>query len=570
MVDMNATKHSSHSSKPLPSPPDDRYPWTPGFLARLPIFGISALGGALCCAIASSWIIYKSNDDLVDSWPLQPQVWLAVTSALSDIFLKFAFAEGIIVCWWKRASRGSTVKDLHQTWDFGHSVWASLLAGRKFNIVALACIIVTLVPLNGPLTQNASTVTLRDRRTTTSIRLHAATEFPEGYEGFQGSATPQPPMLLPVNISTVMQGYTNRNKMSMPKTDCVGECTSSMRGIGIVPQCTTFEIPYQLQPVRGPNGRFNFSESANDTNIFVSNVDVEPVEGNDTVVTFKALFAYKDQPECSGSLKALGCLMELAVMEYPVLLTNDSIVLHPNSTIDGDKRVADMPRPNTGVIGGIAVAFANRFQSTATLVPVGSASSHVLDVNGPLAADFVSSVTGRYGCSMTFKDPSAVVLAGMREILFRISIHASLDLEERGNSSFVQTVPASQVAVVNVYRSHYLFLGLALALNLVGLVLIVPTYWGWWAFGRKITLSPIEIARAFRAPGLASADGNAPVKKLLREIGDRPVRYGELNAVAEGAAAREAAAMDQDLSFSTLQMAEPEHVSSPRVGEVYH
>jgi hypothetical protein len=63
--------------------------------------------------------------------------------------------------------------------------------------------------------------------------------------------------------------------------------------------------------------------------------------------------------------------------------------------------------------------------------------------------------------------------------------------------------------------------------------------WGFWELGRKVTLGPMEIASAFQAPalqapGVTAAGGE--VSTLLKEVGARQVRYGEVGgqlAVAE-------------------------------------
>ena len=41
-----------------------------------------------------------------------------------------------------------------------------------------------------------------------------------------------------------------------------------------------------------------------------------------------------------------------------------------------------------------------------------------------------------------------------------------------------------------------------------------------------MTLSPLETAKAFNAPILASEDSNAEINELVQRAGERPVKYG--------------------------------------------
>jgi hypothetical protein len=54
-------------------------------------------------------------------------------------------------------------------------------------------------------------------------------------------------------------------------------------------------------------------------------------------------------------------------------------------------------------------------------------------------------------------------------------------------------------------------------------------YWGWWRLGRHVSLSPIEIAKAFDAPLLQDVNTNARAKDLLHDVGDLRIRYGAVS-----------------------------------------
>jgi hypothetical protein len=46
------------------------------------------------------------------------------------------------------------------------------------------------------------------------------------------------------------------------------------------------------------------------------------------------------------------------------------------------------------------------------------------------------------------------------------------------------------------------------------------------ALGREVSLSPVEVAKAFAAPALQEASSNAEVEQLVKEIRGQRVRYG--------------------------------------------
>ncbi|KAF2659865.1 hypothetical protein K491DRAFT_566791, partial [Lophiostoma macrostomum CBS 122681] len=76
---------------------------------------------------------------------------------------------------------------------------------------------------------------------------------------------------------------------------------------------------------------------------------------------------------------------------------------------------------------------------------------------------------------------------------------------------------------------------------------------------RKGSLSPIEIAKAFDAPGLSDMDdSNADVKKLLEHIGHKQMTYGAVWP-ADGS---------EKSTVPTLKFADMEHCQRPRKGQV--
>jgi hypothetical protein len=77
-----------------------------------------------------------------------------------------------------------------------------------------------------------------------------------------------------------------------------------------------------------------------------------------------------------------------------------------------------------------------------------------------------------------------------------------------------------------VYEVQPQWLAGAFALIVIACLSILPTYWGWWHLGRPVSMSFLEIAKAFDAPLMHRANPNGTFEDHLRSVGDTCVRYG--------------------------------------------
>lgn len=91
----------------------------------------------------------------------------------------------------------------------------------------------------------------------------------------------------------------------------------------------------------------------------------------------------------------------------------------------------------------------------------------------------------------------------LNQIMFRIGVHAA----HVYNSSYLASLmdPGLEVDTTimgnitgsqKVFHTKYLYFVGAALVELVCIASILPTYWGWWKFGRTVSFSPIEIAKA--------------------------------------------------------------------------
>jgi hypothetical protein len=121
---------------------------------------------------------------------------------------------------------------------------------------------------------------------------------------------------------------------------------------------------------------------------------------------------------------------------------------------------------------------------------------------------------------MSWEDPTQDILAGIRDIIFRSAIAGT-------NASIQQAAHATETLTQAVYMSHYAYLAAALAVTFIAVCVLITLFFGWDKLGRNISLSPIEIAKAFNASLLDGSDSNGDVKALLRQVGRREVQYRE-------------------------------------------
>ncbi|KAI4624563.1 hypothetical protein J4E83_004238 [Alternaria metachromatica] len=163
---------------------------------------------------------------------------------------------------------------------------------------------------------------------------------------------------------------------------------------------------------------------------------------------------------------------------------------------------------------------------------------------GTTVLGYLADFVGKNGsielfCNMSLPDPTPNVLKSLREIAFRMALYIphsrgmlfKTDIErsslqqwpksEREEGIFQQTIEVEQTATEIVFKSQYQFLAIAIGITLVATACVFTVLAGWWHLGREVSLSPIEIAKAFNAPLLAESHPNAEVRRLLKECGEQ-------------------------------------------------
>jgi hypothetical protein len=82
------------------------------------------------------------------------------------------------------------------------------------------------------------------------------------------------------------------------------------------------------------------------------------------------------------------------------------------------------------------------------------------------------------------------ILTSMHNFMFCATLHAS-------NGTVVQTFTTRHTFPVLLFHSNHHYLTAAFTITLLALLIMFFLFWGWWEFGQCVTLSPVEIAKAF-------------------------------------------------------------------------
>jgi hypothetical protein len=300
---------------------EGRRGWQPGF-QRLPLVGTFASLLSIAGIVLSIAILLSSNGKSIDSCKFQPTVYLSVASTLTNISLHTALVQGISIAWWNKSMKDrTTVADLHRVWSFGHSFWASITAGRYFNAVALACILVALTPLNGPLLQRASHVGTQNRTSYPIMDIGISPQLSHKWPTGIVTGRAEKVQALTNNFSPIVQDFNNQKAINFPST-CNSTCTTKVRGSGFRAVCSEYSVPYNIT-----------YEAGVDYLIFSSEVSFDVYEGDPAICSASVFL--KPSAGCLGYNTVRTCVLSVGLVEYPVVIdgVTNTIALQPQTTI---------------------------------------------------------------------------------------------------------------------------------------------------------------------------------------------------------------------------------------------
>lgn len=519
-------------------------PWVTSSLRRLPWTGLGALLGALCTTIVSICILTESDGQPTNAWKVQPTVYLAIASTATNILSLYALHEAIRIAWWRRATqRNTTITDLHRWWSYGDSLLAGLKSGKHVNLIAVASLLVAIGPVNGPLLQRASYQGTAKTSKSTALDLCVAQKLPDGYTGVITGRSHQPSFLTG-NFSSVVLAENNQVPISVPSTSCLGKCFATVPGAGFSLNCADGETSIDLSNDHDFNQKTLFS-----TTFDWDEAMADPGQINLTLT-------FRDTPTCKGKLKTRNCTMSSSNVEYPVELDGPSghLQLAPGTNMTDDTVHSRLDSSIAGLggttYGGLAKYLQDAYSSEMSASWNGAVGLAFAS-EGTTASRYANtSAADTHNCAQPiFADPTDDLIQAVRSLMFRTAVSACQPPD-------IQHVISQDTGSHPVYKTNYTYLWLGCLVTALGWLATVPIFNKWWHVGRHVTMSPIEIARAFQAPMLQSSDPNARVGDLLKEVGMRSVRYG-------------AVAKSGPHGSEDLGMHDPDDVLVPRAGQTF-
>ena len=217
-----------------------KHTWMPGIYQRLPWTSTAALLTVLICAGACIAVLKLSYLQEVERWPIRPSIWLAIISAVANANLRFVHSEGLNIAFWHQASIAGSLRDLHHYWIYGTSLQAAITSFRRFNLVALASVIVAAVVIDGPLLQRSSSIRLLERSERVSVNMTVATEVPFGYTGMYFTSEKWLKQSIPTSwfLQTLL-AYNQRERIPASSVlGCPGTCIGEIEAAGLFKNCT--------------------------------------------------------------------------------------------------------------------------------------------------------------------------------------------------------------------------------------------------------------------------------------------------------------------------------------------
>ena len=497
---------------------DTQHRWEPG-LSKLPWRGLTALVLAVAGVVVAFIVLAVSNGDEVRHWKFQPTVYIAIASTVTNIAVTYALFEGVTVAFWAKAMKdGTTVANLHHIWDFGTSFISALLCGRHINLIAIASLLVAISPVNGPLYQRATTIGNVGIDRTQQLSANIAKLIPEGYTGVHtGRGTTV--NMLTSNFSTIARNFYNRAPIHF-ESACIDSCKARIYGAGFRVNCSSYHAPFDANPQDEGNGSYYFPAPAIFGTYFLYDAPSQPISASLGI-------QYKSDIGCAGHLVVRNCSLTVGTMGYDVVIDGrtSTISLAPESTIWDD--VAIGPSDNLtatttqglSTYGGLYLSLANRLTNQLQLHFGGGIGYEYFGTQSEVSISYARNIGADANCNVTFIDPTADYLQDIRSLMFRTAIGSANDTDR-------QEISATATGSHTIYQTNYIFVGLATFASILPIMVVLFTFRGVLDLGREVSLSPMEIARAFGAPILRGSNSNAPAKSLLKQVGYRPVKYG--------------------------------------------
>lgn len=406
-------------------------------------------------------------------------------------------------------------------------------------MLAVTCILSTLVAADGPLLQRASRV-VAATIPNTPVTLHAmlSPEIPNGFSGTSnpasllgtiGNGTYYDQSMSP-EFANQIRDYSTSGQIASPVKGCPGICTATLQAPALaLSSCQSSTVPYDYRRVFNAskpgitlaNGQLNNSALSIPEDMVISNLfyeDQNYIGVSAFLVTFElwhdagheyvvlTVGRAQSNDTCATTYNSTTCNLRSAVAEYDVVIKSGNlsfatpanqarILSLANNT---DNKLSPASRTVLSTLTGITEWLS--LQYAITEYRVGDFSE-----NQNCAIDdnvFSFQHESGDGSCVNYTDPFDTIMQGANELMFQTGIwaaqalnasqlHSRLDDSLSSNQTFQGAVQGTH----NIFKTDSWFFVAAAVLQLACIVQTIPSYWGWWRLGREISFSPLEIAK---------------------------------------------------------------------------
>ena len=370
--------------------------------------------------------------------------------------------------------------------------------------------------------------------------------------------------------------------------NCNGVCYTYIDAIGFEIDCqqSSNHTNYASGAIAAydeADGKGNDSEWSN-LPIFNSSFAMSYADdaSNYSLITLDLLYFDSDNPydpsseSCPGTITNVQCSLRPALVRYPMTIVNYTNVHITNGVSIGGQPhdgsntnappvpaysysskqaggfevlsylvTSDRNQVNTTTqLGGIANALSQFLSSSAAITYTGG-SVWSLTQQGTLSQTMMYGPPNMGSCDCSFRDALPTLVNGINQLAFLTATNQTVlpsgspsvggiatvvGVVDNTTATVVAMADSLQISDAIYYETQYIYLALGAASTVLSLLLILPSFWHYNELGRPVTLGPMEIASAFRAPMLEAAPGEEEhvrdLDELIVKVGHRKVVYG--------------------------------------------
>lgn len=501
--------------------------WRPG-LRHFPWIAGIAIFITVICIVSTVVVVTLSHGQQIQSWRYEPAVWLAAISSVANFALATALSQATSITWWRAALHGTTLRSLHQIWRFGRGDYLvpRKMALEAYKIALVALVITATTIVNNPLLQRSTHVASGYETGEVEMQIYMMDDPLEKPYGIFQAGIPANTLIYTNFLLSIQRWYrkTPITTSGDPRYYCNGTCEGDVISPGLDVHCST--STYRLNTTDPKN---------NGAPLFSVNFTRYPPSPLEAVLGLSVLYSKDVDEQCIATIESQHCNISTAMVHQPIRIENQTLSLNRDKSTKlmwTLTSVFDTTGQQTGDSAGPLALLEwlgyYYFRSSFTL---GRQLPHALPetlghgiVGIGEQYQVTNSKIGDTKCGYIYRQPTTDILDAMEEVLFRMAYNP--DSTSLNYAMSKQTFSAHQVTPTLLFHSNYHYLYGGVAVLVTALLALLVQLWGWWELGQNVSLSPIEIAKAFGARLLRTASEGVNADRVVDELGHVRVQYG--------------------------------------------